>query len=374
MTAIDLLRDLIRIPSVNPDGDPGTALTGENECAHFVAEVLRSSGAETLVEDVLPGRPNVVGRFPSSRAGKPRLLLAPHTDTVSVGGMTIDPFAATLSDGKIWGRGATDTKGSMAAMLVALQESRDILPSLSHEIWFSGLMGEEAGQQGAKALAAREKFDLAIVGEPTRLQVVHTHKGAAWLAVRAHGRAAHASTPQNGENAIEKMLDCLGLLRRELQADFDSRSDQTLGKPTFNIGTIRGGTKINIVPDACEASVDIRTIPKQDLTALLESIENRCPGVQIERKRTSGPLMTDPALPLIKVLQSCGTLCTGAPWFCDAAVFAAVGTPAVALGPGSIEQAHTADEWISVADLEAGVAFFKSFLRSLDAQALSRSH
>jgi succinyl-diaminopimelate desuccinylase len=365
VTATDLLRELIRIPSVNPDGDPGTTCTGEMECAGFVADFLQSCGAEASVEEILPGRPNVVGRFPSQGKGKPRLLFAPHTDTVSVAGMTIDPFGADLSEGKVWGRGASDTKGSMAAMLVALRESRDLLPGLSHEIWFAGLMGEEAGQQGAKTLSAGERFDFAIVGEPTRLQIVNSHKGATWLELRVRGRAAHASTPQLGENAIEKMMDTLEVVRRELQADFASRVDQTLGTPSFNFGTIQGGTKINIVPNVCEVLVDIRTIPGQDLSAILDILTKSCSGLEIERIKTSGPLRTNPAHPMIGLLESCGAHCTGAPWFCDAAIFAEAGTPAVALGPGSIEQAHTADEWISVADLEDGVAFFRRLLKSL---------
>ena len=365
MTATDLLRELIRIPSVNPDGDPGTTRTGERECASFVADFLQGCGAEASIEEIVPGRPNVVGRFPSQAKGKPRLLFAPHTDTVSVAGMTVDAFAADLSEGKVWGRGASDTKGSMAAMLIALRESSDIMPSLSREIWFAGLMGEEAGQEGAKTLSARERFDFAIVGEPTRLQIVNAHKGAAWLALRARGRAAHASTPQNGENAIEIMVEALEILRRELQTDFSSRIDQTLGAPSFNIGTIHGGTKINIVPDACDVLLDIRTIPGQDLSAILDSLAKSCSGLEIERLKTAGPLKTDPAHPMIGMLEACGARCTGAPWFCDAAIFAAAGTPAVALGPGSIEQAHTADEWISVTDLEAGAAFFRRLLQSL---------
>ena len=303
MTATDLLRELIRIPSVNPDGDPGTTRTGERECASFVADFLQGCGAEASIEEILPGRPNVIGRFPSQAKGKPRLLFAPHTDTVSVAGMTVDPFAADLSEGKVWGRGASDTKGSMAAMLIALRESRDIMPGLSREIWFAGLMGEEAGQEGAKTLSARERFDFAIVGEPTRLQIVNAHKGAAWLTLRARGRAAHASTPQNGENAIEKMVEALDVLRRELQTDFSSRIDQTLGAPSFNIGTIHGGTKINIVPDACEVLLDIRTIPGQDLSAILDSLAKSCSGLEIERIKTSGPLKTDPAHPMIGMLE-----------------------------------------------------------------------
>jgi acetylornithine deacetylase/succinyl-diaminopimelate desuccinylase family protein len=364
MTVADLLRELVRIPSVNPDGDPGATQTGEKECANFVGDFLRSCGAQAWLEEVLPDRPNVLGRFPSAGKAKPRLLFAPHTDTVSVAGMSIDPFSGELRDGKVWGRGASDAKGSMAAMLIALLNCKEVLPHLSHEIWFAGFMGEEAGQQGARALSARESFDFAIIGEPTGLQVVNMHKGSAWLTLRAHGRAAHASTPEIGDNAIEKILAVIEVLRSELASPFASSSDDTLGRLTFNIGTIQGGRKINIVPDLCEARIDIRTLPGQDLSPLLDSLASRFPEVQFER-RISGPLKTDPAHPFIGLLESCGARCVGAPWFCDAALLAAAGTPAVALGPGSMEQAHTTDEWISVVDLEAGLEFFETLLRKL---------
>jgi acetylornithine deacetylase/succinyl-diaminopimelate desuccinylase-like protein len=364
MTVTDLLRELIRIPSVNPDGDPGITQTGEEHCANFIADFLRSCGAETALEDVLPGRPNVLGHFPSSLKAKPRLLLAPHTDTVSVAGMVVEPFSGELRDGKIWGRGASDTKGPIAAMLFALHECKDILPRLSHEIWFAGFMGEEAGQEGVKALSAKERFDFAIVGEPTKLQTVNTHKGSVWLTLRAHGTAAHASTPEIGENAIERLLEALKALRSEVAAAFAAQHDETLGSLTLNIGTIQGGTKINIVPDLCEARIDIRTLPGQDLGPLLDSVATRFPALEFAR-RVWGPLKTNPLHPFIGILESCGAHCTGAPWFCDAALLAAAGTPAVALGPGSMEQAHTADEWISLADLEAGVIFFKTLFQKL---------
>jgi acetylornithine deacetylase/succinyl-diaminopimelate desuccinylase-like protein len=363
MTVADLLRELIRIPSVNPDGDPGTRHTGEKECAKFVADFLRSCGAEAWLEDVLPQRPNVLGRFPCTSKAKPRLLFAPHTDTVGVAGMSIDPFSGELREGRIWGRGASDTKGPMAAMLFALLECKEVLPHLSHEIWFAGFMGEEAGQQGARDLAGKEKFDFAIVGEPTRLQTVNTHKGSVWLTLRAHGRAAHASTPEIGANAIEKLFEVVDVLRSELSTRFGA-SDTTLGPLTFSLGTIQGGSKINIVPDLCEAKIDIRTLPGQDLAPLLDSLAERFVGVEFER-RILGPLHTDPAHPFVRLLEGCGARPVGAPWFCDAAFLAAAGTPAVALGPGSMEQAHTADEWISLADLQAGVQFFKTVLGKL---------
>lgn len=364
MTVAELLGDLVRIPSVNPDGDPGTDGVGEKACAEFVAGYLRQCGAEAWTEDVMPERPNVVGRFPSDRPGKPRLLFAPHLDTVSVLGMTIDPFSGETRDGKLWGRGASDTKGPMAAMLHALGECQEILPKLSHEIWFAGLMSEETGQFGAKALAEKEFFDFVVVGEPTELQVVHTHKGSAWLTLRSRGHAVHASTPERGENAIYKMLDALSYLRGELEKTFGTLHDEVLGKPSFNVGTIQGGSKINIVPELCEARVDMRTIPGQDIGPMLADLAAKFPEIEQELKR-SEPMRTEANHPVVKKLEAAGAKCTGAPWFCDAAIFAAKGMPAVAIGPGSIAQAHTCDEFITLSDLEEGTQFFQTFLQSL---------
>ena len=317
---------------------------------------------------MLPGRPNVVARFPSDRPGKPRVLLAPHTDTVSVLGMTIPPFAAELRDGKIWGRGASDTKGPMAAMLWALRQMRERLPALGHEIWFAGLASEEAGLHGSRALAAEERFDFVIAAEPTNLEVVHTHKGAGFLQLRTQGLAAHAARPELGTNAIVKMLDVLAWVRGGLAAEFAAQRDPVLGPPTLSVGTIRGGSKSNIIPDACEASIDLRLIPAQWAAGLVETLPDRlravCPGIEVTLV-SAPPLHTDPAHPLIALLEACGAPAVGAPWFCDACSFAQQGMPAVALGPGTIAQAHTKDEFIAVADLERGVEFFRDFLGRL---------
>ncbi len=363
--AVELLQALVRIPSVNPEGEPGTDEVGEARLAKWLEEWLRGRGAVVELREVLPGRPNVVARFPSDQPGKPRLLLAPHTDTVSVLGMTIPPFAAELRDGRVWGRGASDTKGPMTAMLWALHTLRERLPALGYEIWFAGLAGEETGQHGSKALAREERFDFVIAAEPTDLQVVHTHKGCAFLELRTTGRAGHASRPELGENAIGKMLRVLEFIGGELTREFAAIQDAVLGAPTISIGTIRGGSKTNIIPEACAASVDLRLVPAQftpdfaeKLTARLRSV---CPDLGVELS-PAPPLYTDPAHPLIALLGECGAQPVGAPWFCDACFFAERGMPAVALGPGSIAQAHTRDEFIAVADLEKGVAFFREFL------------
>lgn len=360
----DLLQELVRIPSVNPQGSPGVERPGEQACAEYVAGFLKECGAETELREVAPGRPNVLGRFPTDRTGKKRVILAPHLDTVSVGGMVIDPFGGELRDGKIWGRGATDTKGPMAAMLWSLREMRERIPRLGHEIWFAGLMGEEAGQEGARAFVKQERADFALIGEPTGRDVVYTHKGAFWLKLRTKGRAVHASAPDRGENAIYKMADVLRCIRDEIAPGLAWKSHPVLGSPTISAGTIRGGTKTNIVPDFCELEVDARTIPGQEVSEIVALLEKASPGLELTVWE-SAALDTDPGHPLIQLLLKNGSMLAGAPWFCDAAVFAEAGIPAVAAGPGFIAQAHTNDEWIGVAELELGVEFYRRFLEAL---------
>lgn len=371
-TVTDLLQALIRTPSVHPDGEPGTDRVGEQACAELVAEYLRDSGATVELREVLPGRPNVIGRWPTDRPGKPVLVFAPHTDTVSVAGMTIDPFSGDLHDGRIWGRGASDTKGSMAAMLTALRRMRDVIPKLSHEIVFVGLCSEEAGQHGAIAFVKenaplwKERGAFAIAGEPTGLNAVVAHKGALWLTLTTRGKAVHAAAPDRGENAIYKMADLLAVIRDRIALDLASTSHPLLGHATISAGTIQGGSKINIVPDLCRAEVDIRFLPGDD--RILERVSNELsfasPGVEIAHV-LSRPMLTDAEHPVIQHLKSLGSKCVGAPWFSDAAIFSHAGIPAIACGPGSIAQAHTRDEYIAVKDLDAGVEFFAALLERL---------
>ena len=364
---VSLLRALVRVPSVNPAGDAGTSEVGEKQCAGFIADRLSALGAHAELREVLPDRPNVLGRFPTDRPGKPKLFLCPHVDTVSVLGMTIDPFAAELRDGRIYGRGSTDTKGTLAAMLWALWLLRDDLPHLQHEIWFAGLMGEEAGNEGAAALAAdHPDADFALVGEPTGCDLVYKTKGVVWLRLVTRGRAVHNATPERGENAVYKMADVLRHLRDELPRELAAWTDPVLGPPTASVGTVRGGSKINIVPDACVAEVDLRIVPAQDRAGLVDWITAQlrrvCPDVSVEYLRGNPPLDTAPDHPCVRALQSAGGKLVGAPWFCDGSLLAAGGIPAVAAGPGDIAQAHTADEFLAIDDLHAGVEFYKRFL------------
>jgi acetylornithine deacetylase/succinyl-diaminopimelate desuccinylase-like protein len=374
---VELTQALVRIPSVNPDGDPGTDGIGEERCARFIAEFLEASGAEAFLDEVEPGRPNVIGRFPTNPspdgAPKPRILFAPHTDTVSVGGMTIDPFGGELRDGKVWGRGASDTKGPMASFLWALHKMRDEIPNLPVEVHFAGFMSEESAQLGSQHFAKHHgRYDLAIIGEPTSLKTVFRHKGCLWADVHTSGVAVHGATPELGVNAIVKMAKLVAALDsdfRELLAEA-SGADEWLGVSTINLGMIQGGTRSNIVADACKLRVDIRTTPGLQraggaLALLTDFVQRIDASARVTVASEAFHLDTDPANPFVQKLIAAGAELTGAPWFCDAAFLAAAGTPAIAIGPGSIAQAHTKDEFIAVSDLEAGVDFFRRFLSRL---------
>jgi len=374
MNVIDLCSELVRIPSVNPDGDPGTEATGEAACAAFVATYLESIGAKAVLEEVLPGRPNVIGRFPSDRERKPRILFAPHTDTVGVGGMTIDPFSGEVRDGKLWGRGASDTKGSMAAMLGALTVlGAEEIARLPVEVHFVGFMSEESSQHGSQHFARHHPgYALALIGEPTSLQTVHKHKGCLWADVITSGVSVHGATPELGVNAITKMAKLIHALDtefRELLVEVGG-VDELLNHSTINLGMINGGTRSNIVPDRCTLRVDIRTTPRLHeqggALALLESFAKRYDAeAEVRMFSNAPPLNTPGDNALVQSLVACGARLVGAPWFCDAAFLAQHGIPAIAIGPGSIAQAHTKDEWIRTADLEAGMEFFVEWLRSL---------
>lgn len=368
---IDLCSKLVRIPSVNPDGDPGTTQTGEERCAKFVAGFLEACGAEAVLEEVEPGRPNVIGRFPTDREGKPKVLFAPHTDTVGVGGMTIDPFGGEVRDGKLWGRGSSDTKGPMASMLWALHEIE--VARLPVEVHFAGFMSEESSQLGSRHFAQRHPgYALALIGEPTSLKTVHKHKGCLWADVTTTGVSAHGAVPELGVNAITKMaalIQALDTEFRELLVEIGG-VDELLNVSTINLGMINGGTRSNIVPDRCTLRVDIRTTPHLHdqggaLALLTDFIGRHDAEAKVTVVSNAPPLNTPGDNVLVQKLVACGATLDGAPWFCDAAFLAQAGIPAIAIGPGSISQAHTKDEWIKTDDLVAGVAFFQQWLRSL---------
>ncbi|MFZ4765899.1 MAG: M20 family metallopeptidase, partial [Roseimicrobium sp.] len=347
-TVVELCQGLVRIPSVNPDGEPGIAETGEAQCAAYVGEFLQHCGAEVVLEEVLPGRPNVIGRFASNPspdgAPKPRIVFGPHLDTVGVGGMSIDPFGGELRDGRLWGRGACDTKGPMAAMLWALHELRDTIPQLPVEVHFAGFMSEESDQYGSRHFVAHHGSDyaFALIAEPTEMKTVFKHKGCLWADIETFGIAVHGSRPELGENAIVKMARLI----KALDGDFRSRltgygHDEWLGASTISLGMIHGGTRPNITADHCRLTVDIRYTAEVrarggPLVLLQQFVTQTDPTAAVAARGKIQPCLDTPSDNwFVQKLIAAGAPLTGAPWFCDAAFLAEGGVPAVAIGPGS---------------------------------------
>ncbi|MGD7652973.1 MAG: M20 family metallopeptidase [Verrucomicrobiales bacterium] len=368
-----LLQQLVRIPSVNPDNDPGTDDCGEQTLAVFLSGWLESIGAEVSMPEVKPGRPNIIARF-APLDGRPRILFGPHLDTVGIGGMTIDPFGGEIKDGRLWGRGASDTKGPMAAMLWALHENRDQLAKLRIAIDFAAFMGEESGQWGSREFVRQNSstYQFAIVGEPTGMDIVHTTKGSLWATLRATGKAAHSSQPERGENAILKLTHSLNRIDAHLRPELAGFDHPTLGPSTLNIGVIRGGARPNIVPDLAEAEIDIRITPSLAAAGgayqqLKETIEFHELPVEITYAHENPPMETPADHPVIHRLQQTDPAIklAGAPWFSDAAHLSNGGIPAVCMGPGSIDQAHTVNEFIELDALRKGAEFFTEFVRNL---------
>jgi len=367
---IALLQNLIQIPSVNPDGDPGFSPQGELEMAKALTPFLQSMGMKVILEEVEKDRPNLIAKAPG-REDRPRILLGPHLDTVGVSAMTIDPFKGSIANGKIYGRGASDTKGPMAAMLWALKTHAHRLADLPVAIDFVAFMGEESLQPGSRHFAKHhaKDYQFAIAGEPTSLEVVFCTKGCLWTTLSTKGKATHASQPHLGKNAISDLIEKLSHLENEFGEQISQKNHPILGRSTLNIGTITGGTRPNIVPDHASAQIDIRTIPSlletKSAFGLLESFFGS--SVTLSNTIESPPMETSLDNPWLQKLKEFfpEQIFTGAPWFSDAAHLANAGLASVCLGPGSIDQAHTADEFIRIRDLEAGADWFSAFIDKL---------
>ncbi len=376
MKPAHFLAELIALPSVNPAFLPaGDPRAGEHRVADFLAATAARGGLDVEFHEVTPNRRNLIARFTPSGRVKKRVVLAPHTDTVGDLGMSDRLFQPEIRNGRLYGRGACDTKGSVASMLMAvlslaLQGRR---PATT-EIIFAGLIDEENSQLGSRALVRSGfKADLAIVGEPTQLQVVTAHKGDLWLKVTTRGKSAHGAKPHLGKNAIHSMAQIINLIETDYATTLKKQSHPLLGQATVNVGSIRGGTQPNIVPDWCEISIDRRTLPGETSASVLRGlgkflVKHGLKATINDSKGAPAPsLETNPRLPLVQaLLASVGQNSTvGVDYFCDAAILAAGGIPSVVFGPGDIAQAHTATEWISVRQLDQAVAQLVGFLRSL---------
>jgi acetylornithine deacetylase/succinyl-diaminopimelate desuccinylase-like protein len=296
-------------------------------------------------------------------------------DTVGATGAEDGLFAPRVVGGRLYGRGACDTKGSVAAMLTALLAvARHGARPRETEIVFAGLVDEENGQAGSRALAGTGlRADLAVVGEPTRLQVVTAHKGDLWLRLETDGRAAHGSTPHLGQSAVRAMARAVTVLEGSYAARIARRRHRLLGTPTVNVGTIQGGTQPNVVPAQCRISIDRRTVPGETEASvrreLRAELKRRGVAARLVNLRAAPcPAMeTDARLPWVRRFLELARQPrpVGVHYFCDAAILAQAGIPSVVFGPGDIAQAHTAGEWIALSSLQAGTDLLERFMRSL---------
>ncbi len=373
----ETLRQLVATASVNPMGRAVSGPPfGEARLTDALESFLSSLGLQTARQLVEPGRENLLGlldgEVPVERGG-PLLLLDAHQDTVPVDGMTIDPFKPELRDGRVYGRGACDTKGGMAAMLAAVARLAQDRPAGMPSILLALTVNEEYGFTGAVKLTelfgasaggiVPRRPDAALVAEPTGLDVVVAHKGMVRWQCHTRGLAAHSAHPEAGENAIYRMARVLTVLE-EYARDVVARagSHPLCGPATLSVGTIGGGVSVNTVPDRCTIEIDRRLPPGEDgghaRQAAIEYVESRLGAdfpVDHDPSYLSGPALSDGANGpladrLTAVVHDVAGSCrrVGVPYGTHAAVYAAAGVPSVVFGPGFIEQAHTRDEWVPV--------------------------
>ena len=356
---VKTLADLVRINSVNPSLVSGGA--GESEIARYTAESLAGIGLEVAVHEPEPGRPSVIGRLSGSGNG-PSLMLNAHYDTVGVEGM-VEPFSAAIHEGKLFGRGAYDMKGSLAACMAAAKSLVDNAIPLNGELLVAAVADEEYASLGTADLIERYQVDGAILTEPTALDICLAHKGFVWLEVETLGRAAHGSRFELGLDANMRMgrfLAQLDLLEQSLRARPGHR---LVGPPSLHAAMISGGTELSAYAASCRLQIERRTIPGENLDQVLAEIQNivdrlarEDPTFKAEVKPTfvREPFEVAPEKPLVQHLNQAATNILGrppamigdTPWM-DSALLAAAGVETVVYGPTG-GGAHSHEEWVDV--------------------------
>ncbi|MFO0867504.1 MAG: M20 family metallopeptidase [Pirellulales bacterium] len=389
---VTTLCDLVRLPSVNPMGRPVSGdIYFEHRVTDYLQELFQQLGLPWHRQTVAAQRDNIVARFDGEippEQGGPLLMLEAHQDTVPVDGMTIPPWTPTVRDGRVYGRGACDIKGGMASMLWALARLIDERPAGRPTILMACSVNEEHGFYGARELAELWKSpqpgsllprtpDAVVVAEPTLLNVVVAHKGTVRWRCRTGGRAAHSSRPEQGDNAIYHMgrvVAALEAYAREVTPGLTRH--RLVGTPTLSVGVISGGISVNTVPDDCYIEIDRRVIPGEDpyvaRAQVIDYVAAHVPAgtpVRHEDPFIAGRGLSDDANGALAARLGAaakpygGGLPQGVPYGTNAPAYAAAGAPTVVFGPGSIDQAHTCDEWVEVAQLEAAGQVLYDFAR-----------
>lgn len=366
------LSDLVAINSINPAYENGRP---EADVAEYIERFFARRDVETFRQEVMPGRFNVVARLPGRNAG--RVVLEAHMDTVSINGMTIDPFDPVIADGRLYGRGACDTKGGLAAMMHAVADIKESSITPPCEVWLAAVVDEEVAFQGVLALCDGLEASAAIVAEPTEMRVIVASKGVLRWKIRTRGKAAHSSKPHLGINAIDHMVAILAKLQHESKS-FATTSHPLVGPATLNVGVIRGGVQVNFVPDSCEIEVDRRLIPGEDPERVLQSYSQLLANLKTEYPLLDAvmepPMVVDPALETDvdskvsrvarEVLAELGFDATaaGVPYGSDASKLARSGVPSIIFGPGSIDRAHAAVEYVECDQVVQAALFYSKFL------------
>ncbi|APW60389.1 M20 family metallopeptidase [Paludisphaera borealis] len=370
-----LLSELVSIPSVNP---MGRALSGpellETRLSAYLESWFRDRGLHVQRQPVAPGRDNLLARYDAPDARR-TVLFDVHQDTVPTDGMTIPPFEPRVEVGKLYGRGACDVKASMAAMLLAFERLCRERPQGSASVVLACTVDEEFTHLGSSKLAETQSgIDLAVVAEPTQLNVVHCHKGATRWKIRARGVACHSSTPDRGVNAIYRMAHVVAALA-DLARDLSRTPPHPiLGPPSLSVGRIEGGLSVNIVPDACTIEIDRRMIPGETPSGCIEQVRKFLVGRlgNLDGVEFDPPWVRMPALdtqlgdwvgPLSEAVQGAtgrAPELIGVPFGTDAGPLGAAGIPGVVFGPGDIAQAHTRDEWVELDQVhQAAEAYYR---------------
>ena len=361
-----LLQDLVALPSVNPMGrDLRGPDVFEHRVTAYLEDFFRGIGVRSERQAVAPQRDNILAYYEPADARR-TLVLEVHQDTVPTDGMTIDPFAARIEDGRLYGRGACDVKGGMAAMLSAFARLVREKPAGACRVVVACTVDEEFTFLGVQKLA---KSDLrggaagpveAVVAEPTGLDVVHAHKGAVRWDLLTHGKSCHSSRPELGVNAIYHMAALLPHIERYAEELRATQIDPLLGPATLSVGRIEGGLSVNTVPDRCRVEIDRRLLPGEDADAAADRLFARLRERVGDRIAFSfgDPWLSAPALApegsadlVARLLRAAEPVAgkrrvTAVPYGTDAAPLAKAGVPCVVFGPGDIARAHTCDEWV----------------------------
>lgn len=312
----------------------------------------------------------------------PWLLFESHLDTVTVDGMVIDPFEAEIRDGRIYGRGSCDTKGTGASMLWALQHYA--LESGGTNVAIVYTTDEEVAKAGAAGFAGNHLPDLpwrpvgAVIGEPTLLVPVIAHNGVARFKLHTRGVAAHSSNPSAGKSAISMMMRVIDMLESRYIPSITSSHPLT-GQAACSVNVIRGGKQVNVIPDHCEIEIDRRVVPGENgqdairaVELLLDELRQAHPDLAVDMDEVFIDTALDPAgsegfVAVVQAVLRAADLpgdAEGAKYGTDASQFSAIGIPSVVLGPGNIDQAHTKDEWLALDQLHRGIEVYLDLMRA----------